>query len=296
MHQREKHLRCPSCTKRMLSVPSLVIHASQMHNISLVAVPNAIPGRDKIDIDVLGMKGIPEEYYRNLETRKKASLESERLFHSCLTSESSIVRSSVFSLPLPQSNALLPAPSTGINYANSFPVSSHGFPLASASLLQSDAFTASGLKEIPNFPSRRAHLYPPFGSNHPPVFSYDHSYPQLSQFSQTPVFRNGTLVAPVPLKNNQHSRAYFSLSGSDSSHVEHPVSHVRPCLNVQHSVSSVSYDQSVSVDVPESDNHTNGRISTLTPTAEQPSAVKLVFMSVDVSSEELRAQFSFKIE
>lgn len=71
MHQREKHLRCPSCNKRMLSVPSLMIHASQMHNLTLSAVPNAVPGRDATDIDVLGMKGIPDEYYSKLEGRRK---------------------------------------------------------------------------------------------------------------------------------------------------------------------------------------------------------------------------------
>lgn len=79
MHQREKHLRCPSCNKRMLSVPSLMIHASQMHNLTLSAVPNAVPGRDATDIDVLGMKGIPDEYYRKLEGRRKIAPVSENL-------------------------------------------------------------------------------------------------------------------------------------------------------------------------------------------------------------------------
>lgn len=62
-HQREKHLRCPTCNKRMLSVPSLMIHASQMHNVQLKAVPNAISGRDSPHLQVLGMENIPDDYY-----------------------------------------------------------------------------------------------------------------------------------------------------------------------------------------------------------------------------------------
>lgn len=70
-HQREKHLRCPTCNKRMLSVPSLMIHSQQMHNHELNAVPNAISGRDGPDLDVLGMENIPSDYYARLEGRSK---------------------------------------------------------------------------------------------------------------------------------------------------------------------------------------------------------------------------------
>lgn len=71
MHQREKHLRCPTCKKRMLSVSSLVIHSDQMHNVTVTSVPNANQDRTSVDVDVLGMKGIPEEYYLAFEGRGK---------------------------------------------------------------------------------------------------------------------------------------------------------------------------------------------------------------------------------
>lgn len=67
MHQREKHLRCPTCHKRMLSIPSMTVHASQMHNVTIKSVPNALPNRSDVSVDVLGMKGIPESYYASLE-------------------------------------------------------------------------------------------------------------------------------------------------------------------------------------------------------------------------------------
>lgn len=98
MHQREKHLRCPTCNKRMLSVPSLTIHASQMHNITLPAVPNAISGRDSVSLDVLGMKGIPSHYYDRLQPRaqqRDAEYEPPRKKGTPATSKHSVTPAAV---------------------------------------------------------------------------------------------------------------------------------------------------------------------------------------------------------
>lgn len=62
-HQKEKHLRCPTCNKRMISVSGLVIHSQQVHNVVVNSVPNAIQGRTNIAVDVVGMNGIPASYY-----------------------------------------------------------------------------------------------------------------------------------------------------------------------------------------------------------------------------------------
>ncbi|CAN8064898.1 unnamed protein product [Agarophyton chilense] len=66
-HQKEKHLRCPFCTKRMLSIQSLLVHADQMHNTRVTSVPNSIPGRESVAVDVLGMTGIPDSFYASLD-------------------------------------------------------------------------------------------------------------------------------------------------------------------------------------------------------------------------------------
>lgn len=39
-----------------------------MHNTRIQTVPNAVPGRDSITIEVLGMKGIPDSYYAALDS------------------------------------------------------------------------------------------------------------------------------------------------------------------------------------------------------------------------------------
>jgi hypothetical protein len=58
-HQKEKHLRCSICHKRMVSTSGLVVHAMQVHKRA-VTVPNAIDGRDDPKAyDVFGMQGIP---------------------------------------------------------------------------------------------------------------------------------------------------------------------------------------------------------------------------------------------
>lgn len=57
-HQKEKHLRCPTCLKRMVSTSGLVVHAMQVHKRT-VTVPNAIDGREDPKVDVFGMRGIP---------------------------------------------------------------------------------------------------------------------------------------------------------------------------------------------------------------------------------------------
>jgi hypothetical protein len=58
-HQKEKHLRCPTCHKRMVSTSGLVVHALQVHKRTITAVPNAIEGRDDPKVDVFGMQGVP---------------------------------------------------------------------------------------------------------------------------------------------------------------------------------------------------------------------------------------------
>lgn len=62
-HQKEKHLRCPTCNKRLFSISGLVIHSTQVHNVQVTSVPNAIEGRTSTAVDVVGMTGIPASYY-----------------------------------------------------------------------------------------------------------------------------------------------------------------------------------------------------------------------------------------
>ncbi|KAJ3290081.1 hypothetical protein HK104_007023 [Borealophlyctis nickersoniae] len=58
-HQKIKHFKCNSCNRKLNTVGGLCVHLSQVHKETLTSVPNAIAGRDSVDIEIFGMEGIP---------------------------------------------------------------------------------------------------------------------------------------------------------------------------------------------------------------------------------------------
>ena len=79
-HQKAKHFKCHICHKKLFSAPGLAIHCSQVeekdtkfqikhtkthhfsqvHKETVSQVPNAVPGRNNIEVEIFGMEGIPE--------------------------------------------------------------------------------------------------------------------------------------------------------------------------------------------------------------------------------------------
>ncbi|CAF0782324.1 unnamed protein product [Rotaria sp. Silwood1] len=68
-HQKAKHFKCHLCHKKLYTGPGLQIHSIQVHKENIDKVPNAIKGRDNIEIEIYGMEGIPEEDLRQHEKR-----------------------------------------------------------------------------------------------------------------------------------------------------------------------------------------------------------------------------------
>ena len=60
-HQKAKHFKCHVCHKKLYTAPGLAIHCSQVHKEIVTKVPNAINGRDNIELEIYGMEGIPPE-------------------------------------------------------------------------------------------------------------------------------------------------------------------------------------------------------------------------------------------
>ena len=50
-----------SATRSCNTAPGLAIHCSQVHKEIVTKVPNAITGRDNIELEIYGMEGIPPE-------------------------------------------------------------------------------------------------------------------------------------------------------------------------------------------------------------------------------------------
>ncbi|XP_002737553.1 BUB3-interacting and GLEBS motif-containing protein ZNF207-like, partial [Saccoglossus kowalevskii] len=60
-HQKAKHFKCHICHKKLYTGPGLAIHCMQVHKETVDKVPNSLPGRQDIEIEIYGMEGIPEK-------------------------------------------------------------------------------------------------------------------------------------------------------------------------------------------------------------------------------------------
>ncbi|CAM9401928.1 BUB3-interacting and GLEBS motif-containing protein ZNF207 isoform X1 [Lampetra fluviatilis] len=85
-HQKAKHFKCHICHKKLYTGPGLVIHCMQVHKETVDAVPNAIPGRTDIELEIYGMEGIPDKdveerrrmmEQKSLEAKKKQNQTSQ---------------------------------------------------------------------------------------------------------------------------------------------------------------------------------------------------------------------------
>jgi len=81
-HQKAKHFKCHICHKKLYTGPGLAIHCMQVHKETIDAVPNAIPGRTDIELEIYGMEGIPEkdmdERRRLLEQKTQAESQKKK--------------------------------------------------------------------------------------------------------------------------------------------------------------------------------------------------------------------------
>ncbi|KAG0206688.1 hypothetical protein BGX28_001887 [Mortierella sp. GBA30] len=71
-HQRAKHFKCNRCTKKLNTAGGMVVHVMQVHKETINAVPNALPGRETVDLEIYGMEGIPEEDLKAYNAKQEA--------------------------------------------------------------------------------------------------------------------------------------------------------------------------------------------------------------------------------
>lgn len=82
-HQKAKHFKCTFCNRKLNTASGMVVHVAQVHKENIERVPNAIEGRDSVDLEIFGMEGVPPEdlqaHYEEIETgQKKPKQESLR--------------------------------------------------------------------------------------------------------------------------------------------------------------------------------------------------------------------------
>ncbi|XP_038210037.1 BUB3-interacting and GLEBS motif-containing protein ZNF207-like [Zerene cesonia] len=69
-HQKAKHFKCHICHKKLYTGPGLSIHCMQVHKEAIDKVPNSLPNRSNIEIEIYGMEGIPPEDIKEHERQK----------------------------------------------------------------------------------------------------------------------------------------------------------------------------------------------------------------------------------
>jgi len=76
-HQKAKHFKCHICHKKLYTGPGLSIHCMQVHKDTIDKVPNSLPNRGNIEIEIYGMEGIPDADVKEHERQKGASGEDD---------------------------------------------------------------------------------------------------------------------------------------------------------------------------------------------------------------------------
>lgn len=69
-HQKAKHFKCHICHKKLYTGPGLSIHCMQVHKEAIDKVPNSLPNRSNIEIEIYGMEGIPPQDLKEHEKQK----------------------------------------------------------------------------------------------------------------------------------------------------------------------------------------------------------------------------------
>ncbi|KAF2901338.1 hypothetical protein ILUMI_04844 [Ignelater luminosus] len=76
-HQKAKHFKCHICHKKLYTGPGLSIHCMQVHKEAIDKVPNSLPNRSNIEIEIYGMEGIPAADLKEHERQKQGAQDSD---------------------------------------------------------------------------------------------------------------------------------------------------------------------------------------------------------------------------
>jgi len=72
-HQKAKHFKCNVCHKKLTTAGGMAIHVYQVHKQTLTAVPNALPSKDSLQYEILGMDGIPDDKELGPDAKRQKS-------------------------------------------------------------------------------------------------------------------------------------------------------------------------------------------------------------------------------
>lgn len=74
-HQKAKHFKCSFCNKKLNTAGGMRVHLEQVHREDIRLVPNCLPGRGSVDIEIFGMEGVPyDDLERHIREKEAASV------------------------------------------------------------------------------------------------------------------------------------------------------------------------------------------------------------------------------
>lgn len=80
-HQKAKHFKCHICHKKLYTGPGLSIHCMQVHKETIDKVPNSLPNRSNIEIEIYGMEGIPEADLKEHEKQRVGGMCTNKMIY-----------------------------------------------------------------------------------------------------------------------------------------------------------------------------------------------------------------------
>jgi len=282
-HQKAKHFKCHVCHRKLYTGPGLAIHALQVHKEHIDKIPNAIPDRSSVEIEIYGMEGIPEEDLREHERQTGsapyvAPPDIERPPRLDLTSATTGAGMVPMHASLPPMMHFPPPPRP--------PVSSMGYPMP----MFTGQFHPPAFQHYPPISQPPPNIFmpppngppglPPFSTSMPPVSML----PPLSVMSHPPMISSYT--SPPMTMTSVPSRPLFpSVSGGDTGSIFSSI----PVP----SIPQFSYQNSVQPVPAPSDSVQEIALPTLAPSSNSSNQVTKIFHpDEDISLEEQRARHS----
>lgn len=184
-HQKAKHFKCHICHKKLYTGPGLAIHCMQVHKETIDRIPNALPNRNSVDIEIYGMEGIPENDIREHEKSRG----------------SDYIPPSTSSFPVkPLLPVTAPLLAAGLVPPLSLPTAGPSLPVAPFPGMQSFPPPPAGipLPNHHNFPPLPAGIPPPPlpPPGQPPVIAFQMNLPRKPLF---PAAASALLQQPPPV-------------------------------------------------------------------------------------------------
>ncbi|KAL1933109.1 hypothetical protein VTP01DRAFT_8787 [Rhizomucor pusillus] len=211
-HQRAKHFKCAFCNKKLTTAGGMAVHAQQVHKEEITKVPNALPGRETLDIEIFGMEGIPYEDLIAYENKrnggnvpKRPRIETE---YTELTPEQIQQQIALHKAGNPAAGTTPPPPAGASPVATATPTAASPAPptaaAAAASYPYYAPYSTPPVSASPaGYPSQYGQYYQPYppqpyGYGAPPPPGAPAAYPGWGGADQRPPAYGAPYGAPYP--------------------------------------------------------------------------------------------------